>query len=169
MTLAAPPDAAHDDDAPPESVPLPSAAPLFSMRVAYALAVVSGVTYFLGVPGVNVWPVALVTMVPLLLALSGRTPRDAAKLGLVAGFSGVAARLLLGCRGCSSASAGWTAVCGLLMIAMCAYPGWAARVHRVAHGAGRCASVEAGAIPFVLSFDDGELSLSVSSPGISPS
>jgi apolipoprotein N-acyltransferase len=54
--------------------------------VAYALAVLSGLLYFLGVPGMNVWPVAFVTHVPLLVALRGRSPRAGALLGLAAGF-----------------------------------------------------------------------------------
>ena len=45
--------------------------------LAYGLAVLSGVLYFLGVPGMNVWPVAFVTKVPILLAIRGRTPGTA--------------------------------------------------------------------------------------------
>jgi apolipoprotein N-acyltransferase len=56
----------------PAPPPLPR--PLFGLRIAYGLAVLSGVLYFLGVPGMNVWPVAFVTKVPILLAIRG-TPR----------------------------------------------------------------------------------------------
>ncbi|APR86479.1 Apolipoprotein N-acyltransferase [Minicystis rosea] len=154
MTPAAAKDVA--DDEAPESAPLPSAAPLFSLRVAYALAVLSGVMYFLGVPGVNVWPMAFVTLVPLLVALRGRAPRDAAKLGLVAGF--VASLLgfhwLYGMFQRFSGLPG--PACALLMIAMCAYQGG-----RLAFTAWLTARADArgwpGAIAFVLASTTAEL------------
>ncbi len=62
--------------------------PIRSPRIAYALAVLSGVLYFLGVPGVDVWLVAFVAHAPLLLAIHGRPARSAAVLGLVAGTVG---------------------------------------------------------------------------------
>jgi apolipoprotein N-acyltransferase len=93
------------------------------MRVAAALAVLSGLLYFLGVPGVNLWPVAFVTWVPLLLALRGRAPRSAAALGLLSGF--VAS--LLGfywLYGMLRVFSGMPApVCVVLMVATCAYQG----------------------------------------------
>src|SRR5262249_21325576 len=98
-------------------------APLFSARVAYGLAAVTGVTYFLGVPGMNLWPVAFVTKVPLLLALRGRTPKEAARLGLPAGF--VASILgVYWLFGMFQRFSGLpTPACALLMILMCAYQG----------------------------------------------
>src|SRR5262245_45796114 len=54
--------------------------------LAYALAFGSGALYFLAFPGVNVWPLAFVAFVPLLVALHGATPRRAAGLGWMAGF-----------------------------------------------------------------------------------
>jgi apolipoprotein N-acyltransferase len=89
--------------------------------VAYGLAVISGLVYFLGLPGVNVWPVAFVTMAPLLVALRGRGPRDAAALGLVSGF--VASMLGFSWLfGTFQRFAGFPVpVCALLVVVMCAY------------------------------------------------
>src|SRR5262249_8642339 len=56
-------------------------------RPAYALAVASGLLYFLGFPGIDLWPLSLVALVPLIVALRGQTPRRAAGLGWVAGFT----------------------------------------------------------------------------------
>ncbi|HEY4117903.1 MAG TPA: hypothetical protein VGM56_08610, partial [Byssovorax sp.] len=60
---------------------------LFPTKVAFGLAVASGLLYWLGFPGVDIWPLAFVSQVPFLLALRGRTPKRAAQLGLVAGLT----------------------------------------------------------------------------------
>lgn len=62
----------------------PSALPLRA-PVAYALAALTGIVYFLGFPGVNAWPLAFVAQAPLIIALRGQAPRRAAALGLVMG------------------------------------------------------------------------------------
>ena len=49
------------------------------------LAALSGTLYFLGFAGFDVWPLAFVAIVPLLLALEGQTPKKAAQLGLICG------------------------------------------------------------------------------------
>jgi apolipoprotein N-acyltransferase len=56
-------------------------------RIAYALAALSGLLYFIGFPGVDLWPVSLFALVPLIVALRGQTPRRAAGLGWMAGFA----------------------------------------------------------------------------------
>lgn len=56
-------------------------------RTAYALAVLSGLLYFIGFPGVDLWPVSLVALVPLIIALRGQPPRRAMGLGWTAGFT----------------------------------------------------------------------------------
>jgi len=101
----------------------PTATPLFGSRLAFALAVVSGLLYYLALPGVNVWPAAFVALAPLLLALHGRSPRAAAALGLCAGsvmsltgFSWLFGMLRL--------FSGLPApVCLLLMVLTCVYQG----------------------------------------------
>jgi apolipoprotein N-acyltransferase len=62
-------------------------APLFTLLFAAQLAVLSGVLYFLALPGVNLWPLAFVAQAPFILALRGQQPRRAALLGLAAGFT----------------------------------------------------------------------------------
>ncbi|CAN5229523.1 apolipoprotein N-acyltransferase [soil metagenome] len=55
--------------------------------VAMGLSVVSGLLYWLAFPGKNVWPLAFVAFLPLLLALRGRTPKGALGMGLLAGLT----------------------------------------------------------------------------------
>jgi apolipoprotein N-acyltransferase len=71
----------------------------------------------------NVWPVAFVAMVPLLLAIHGRTPKTAAALGLVSGFVASLGGFywLYGMLRVFSGMP--VPVCVLLMIATCAYQG----------------------------------------------
>ena len=47
----------------------------------------SGILYFLAFPGVDLWPLAFVALAPLIVALRGQTPRRAAWLGWLAGFT----------------------------------------------------------------------------------
>ena len=108
--------------APPSPAP-DRPAPLVGARLALGLAALSGVLYFLGVPGMDVWPAAFVTKVPLLLALRGRSPRGAAWVGLAAGFS----MSVLGFYwlfGMLRLFSGMPVpACALLMVATCAYQG----------------------------------------------
>ncbi len=101
----------------------PVAAPLCGPRAAYALAVLSGLLYFVGLPGVNGWPAAFVTLVPLLVAIHGRSPRSAAGIGLAAGF----VMSILGFSwlfGMMRLFSGLPApVCLVLMVLTCAYQG----------------------------------------------
>src|SRR5580704_14820845 len=71
---------AKERPAPPSRRALPA-------RVAYPLAVLCGFLYFLAFPGKDVWPLAFVALVPLIVALRGQTPRRALGLGWAAGFT----------------------------------------------------------------------------------
>lgn len=66
-------------DALRRTAPLPA-------RTAYPLALLSGVLYFLGFPGIDIWPISLVALVPLIIALQGQPTRRAAGLGWTAGM-----------------------------------------------------------------------------------
>lgn len=55
-------------------------------RAAYALAALSGLLYFLGFPGIDLWPLSFLALAPLIVALRRQTPRRAAGLGWTAGF-----------------------------------------------------------------------------------
>jgi apolipoprotein N-acyltransferase len=59
----------------------------FGARTAAVLAFVSGLLYFLAFPGVDVWPLGFVALAPLIVALRGQTPRRAAWIGWIAGFT----------------------------------------------------------------------------------
>jgi apolipoprotein N-acyltransferase len=54
---------------------------------AYGLAFLCGFLYFVSFPGIDVWPLALVALVPLIVALRGQSPRRALGLGWMAGFT----------------------------------------------------------------------------------
>lgn len=71
-----------------EARPLVSATvfPLSGRRGAL-LSFATGVLYFLAFPGVDLWPLSFVALVPLFVALEGQTPRRAAWLGWIAGFT----------------------------------------------------------------------------------
>ena len=60
-------------------VPLPA-------KLAYPLAFASGLLYWIAFPGIDVWPLAFVALVPLFVALAGQTPKRGFWIGWTAGF-----------------------------------------------------------------------------------
>ncbi len=94
---------------------------LLNGRWAYGLALLSGVLYFLAFPGVEVWPLSFVALVPLVVALQGQTPRRGAALGWLAGFT----MTMLGfywLLGMLQEFSGFpTVICFLLMALLCGY------------------------------------------------
>ncbi len=74
----------------PAPMPVPhgkrSVFPL-SGKAAAAAAFFSGLLYFLAFPGVDLWPLSFIALVPLLLALRGQPPRRALWLGWLSGFT----------------------------------------------------------------------------------
>ncbi len=70
--------------------PSPTAPIVPRERVAYALAVLSGLLYFLGFASFEVYPFAFVSLAPLLVALRGRTGFKALRLGWLMGFVAMA-------------------------------------------------------------------------------
>jgi apolipoprotein N-acyltransferase len=56
-------------------------------RVALACAFASGILYWLAFAGMDVWPLAFVAFVPLVVALRGQTTRMATLLGWIAGWT----------------------------------------------------------------------------------
>ena len=59
----------------------------FRPVVSVLLAIATGVLYFLAFPGPDLWPLSFVAFVPLIVALEGQTPKRAAFLGWLAGFT----------------------------------------------------------------------------------
>src|SRR5215217_6174452 len=49
-------------------------------------AVLCGVCYFLAFPGIDIWPLGFVALIPLRLALLGQTPKRAFWLGWLSGL-----------------------------------------------------------------------------------
>ena len=58
-----------------------------SLLSSIALAIASGLLYFLAFPGIDVWPAAFIALAPLIIALRGQTPGRGLLLGWVAGFT----------------------------------------------------------------------------------
>lgn len=116
-TLDPPPAAATDP------APLPVAKVVASERWAHALAVATGLLYFLAFPGVDVWPLGFVAWVPLLVALRGRSVRRAARLAWVSGFTMtfVGFYWMLGML--QSFSGFPVAACVIFMVLLAAYQG----------------------------------------------
>lgn len=56
------------------------------LRLAYPLSFLSGLLYWLAFPGIDLWPLSFVALVPLFLALKGQRPKHGFWLGWTAGF-----------------------------------------------------------------------------------
>jgi apolipoprotein N-acyltransferase len=74
-------------EAPAAEAPPAEASRALPARVAYPLAVLCGFLYFLAFPGIDLWPLSFVALVPLIVALRRQTPRRALGLGWAAGFT----------------------------------------------------------------------------------
>jgi apolipoprotein N-acyltransferase len=90
-------------------------------RVAYALAVATGLLYFLSFPGLDLWPLAFVALVPLRIALEGQSVRRATALGWVAGFVMTMTGFYWLLEMLRVFSGFPTALCVLFMSVLCAY------------------------------------------------
>ncbi|MEO7112189.1 MAG: apolipoprotein N-acyltransferase [Polyangiaceae bacterium] len=56
-----------------------------ALRYAIPAAIACGLLYFLAFAGVDIWPLAFVAFVPLIIAIEGQTPKRALWLGVLAG------------------------------------------------------------------------------------
>src|SRR6478609_3312041 len=65
----------------------PTVEPALSKIWAALAAVLCGVCYFLAFPGIDLWPLGFVALVPLRLALLGQTPKRAFWLGWLSGLT----------------------------------------------------------------------------------
>ena len=72
-------------DTPPD--PFGPTASALPAKIAYPLAILCGLLYFLAFPGIDLWPLSFVALVPLIVALRGQSPRRALGLGWLAGFT----------------------------------------------------------------------------------
>lgn len=69
----------------PKKAPAPPG--LVPNRTAYGLALLSGFLYFVAFPGIDVWPLAFVALVPLIVALKNQSPKRAFFIGWLSGFT----------------------------------------------------------------------------------
>ncbi|MEI9938389.1 MAG: apolipoprotein N-acyltransferase [Pseudomonadota bacterium] len=65
----------------------PSGVPALPKIWAAFAAVLCGVCYFLAFPGIDIWPLGFVALIPLRLALLGQTPKRAFWLGWLSGLT----------------------------------------------------------------------------------
>jgi apolipoprotein N-acyltransferase len=56
------------------------------LELAYPLSLATGLLYFVAFPGIDVWPLGFVALVPLFVALAGQRPKHGFWLGWTAGF-----------------------------------------------------------------------------------
>ncbi len=97
---------------------LPLPAPL-----AFGSAAVSGLLYWMAFPGVELWPLAFVAFVPLIVAMHRQTPFRAALLGGTAGLAmNVAGHIWL-MQMLRTFSGFPTPVCFFFLVVVCAYQG----------------------------------------------
>jgi apolipoprotein N-acyltransferase len=61
--------------------------PVVSSWVGAALALLTGLLYFLAFPGIDVWPLSFVALAPLFIALRGASPKRAFGLAWLSGFT----------------------------------------------------------------------------------
>ena len=61
--------------------------PVVSGRVAAALALLTGLLYFLSFPGIDLWPLSFVALAPLYVAMRGASPKRAFGLAWLSGFT----------------------------------------------------------------------------------
>ena len=71
----------------PAPDPFAAAPTALAAAPAYGLAFLSGFLYFLAFPGIDLWPLSFVALVPLIVAVRGQTAKRALGLGWLAGFT----------------------------------------------------------------------------------
>ncbi|XXX82023.1 apolipoprotein N-acyltransferase [Sorangium sp. So ce134] len=125
-------------------------------RLSYGLAALSGFFYFLGFPGVDLWPISFFGLVPLIVALRGQTPGRAALLGWIAGFVMTMTGFYWLLEMLRVFSGFPTILCALFMAILCAYQ--AGRIALCGWLYGRAeARGWPGAVAFALAFVTSEL------------
>jgi len=79
---------ATDSESDPKALPASTKeVPALPTIWAVSAAVLCGVCYFLAFPGIDVWPLGFVALIPLRLALLGQTPKRAFWLGWLSGLT----------------------------------------------------------------------------------
>ncbi len=107
----------------------------------------SGVLYFVAFPGVDVWPLGFISLVPLIIALRAQTPRRGLWLGWVSGFTMTMSGFYWLLEMLRAFSGFPTVLCVLFMSLLCAY-----QAGRMALGGWLAARAERHGWPFGLVF-----------------
>ena len=102
--------------APAGALPLPA-------RLAYPGAILSGLLYWLAFGGMDVWPLAAIAWVPLILAMHRQTVRRATLLGWLAGITMNVAGFFWLQKFLRVFSGFPAPLCFLLVLVVCAYQG----------------------------------------------
>jgi apolipoprotein N-acyltransferase len=97
---------------------LPVSAPL-----AFTGALLSGLLYFLAFGGMDVWPLAFIAWVPLVVAMHRQSPRRAALLGWLAGITMNVTGFFWLQKFLQTFSGFPAAICFLFVLVVCAYQG----------------------------------------------
>jgi apolipoprotein N-acyltransferase len=92
-------------------------------RRALALAVLSGFLYFLAFPGIGLWPLGFVALVPLIVALDGQSPKRALQIGWLAGLTMTSFGFYWLLDMLQTFSGFPTPLCVLFLLLLCAYQG----------------------------------------------
>jgi apolipoprotein N-acyltransferase len=97
---------------------MPLSAPL-----AYTGAILAGLLYWLAFPGMEMWPLAFVAWVPLVVAMHGQTARRAALLGWTAGLTMNVAGFFWLQKMLQTFSGFPAPICFLFVLIVCGYQG----------------------------------------------
>ena len=92
-------------------------------RIAYGLAVGTGLLYFVAFPGVDVWPLSFVALAPLMVAMRNQPARRSAGLGWAAGFTMTMAGFYWLLEMLRTFSGFPTPICLVFMAILCGYQG----------------------------------------------
>jgi apolipoprotein N-acyltransferase len=125
-------------------------------RAAYALAVISGLLYFLSFPGMDLWPISFFALVPLIVALRGQPSRRAAGLGWAAGFTMTMTGFYWLLEMLKVFSGFPAFICVLFMAILCAYQGGRIALCGYLHGRAEARGWPAAPV-FALAFAASEL------------
>jgi apolipoprotein N-acyltransferase len=130
----APADGAAKGDAPADAAAKKEAAPkagakpwspigAVSLRTGIALSVGSGLLYFLGFPGIDIWPLSFIALTPLIIAMRGQPTRRTTLFGWLAGFTMTMTGFYWLLPMLKVFSGFGTPLCAVFMAILCGYQG----------------------------------------------
>lgn len=115
--------APREDSKATKANPSQALGPALPGVVAYPLAILSGLLYFVAFPGIDLWPLAFLALTPLIVALRNQPTRRAMGLGWMAGFTMTMTGFYWLIEMLKTFSGFGTPLCLLFMSILCAYQG----------------------------------------------